>query len=339
MIKDAIARAIAAEDLDTSLAGGVMQEILSGEATPAQIAAFATAMRMKGETAVELYAFAREMRRYAEPIRPHVTGTLVDTCGTGGDGAETFNISTAAAIIAAGAGAFVVKHGNRGVTSRCGSADILEHCGVAIDTSPARSEEVLGRTGFCFLYARRYHPAMKYAAAARAEIGTRTFFNLLGPLTNPAGADAQLLGVYSPGLCELIADVLLMLGTSRALVVHGDGLDEITTAGTGITHVAEVTARTTLCYDIDCRNFGIEPVDREELRSSDPAENAAIFLSVLHGEHGAARDIAALNAGAAIYLAGCTPTIAGGLEQAYRSIDSGRAIAVLDALIETGRGD
>jgi anthranilate phosphoribosyltransferase len=339
MIKEAIAIVAAAGNLDTAQAVGVMQEILGGSATPAQIAAFATAMRMKGETAAELHAFASEMRRHARPMRPHVTGALLDTCGTGGDGAGTFNISTTASIIAAGAGAKVVKHGNRGVTSSCGSADLLERCGVAINTDSERAEENLRKTGFCFLYAPLYHPAMKHAAAARSEIGIRTFFNLLGPLTNPAGADAQLVGVFSPGLCGMIAEVLQMLGTQRALVVHGNGLDEITTAGTGITRVAEVDLGTTRFYDLDCRVFGIEPVDREELQCIGSDENAATFLSVLEGEHGAARDIAALNAGAAIYLSGCASTIAGGLAEAYRSIDSGRAIAVLDTLITGNRRD
>jgi anthranilate phosphoribosyltransferase len=332
MIRTAIAKLSSFEHLSAEEASAVMREILGGRVTGAQTGALLLGLQMKGASVGELVVCASVMREHAARFRPHVPGTLVDTCGTGGDHAGTFNISTAAALVAAGGGAFLVKHGNRGVTSRCGSADVLEALGVVIDPSPEDAERLLRSTGFCFLFARRYHPAMRHAAPVRAEIGIRTVFNLLGPLTNPAGADAQLLGVYDTALIRPLAEVLGRLGTGRGMVVHGDGLDEITTAGTGVTAVAEITGGTVREYRISCEDFGIPRVSMDDLRGGDPGVNRTIIREILDGERGAPRDVTALNAAAALCLAGRTSTLAGGLERAYASIDAGRAGAVLDAL-------
>ncbi len=236
--KYAIARLVDRRDLTRDEAAGIMNEIMEGVLSPAQIAGFLIAMRMKGETPEELAAFARVMRERAIPVKPVMKNMLVDTCGTGGDGTKTFNISTAAAFVAAGAGVPIVKHGNRGVSSGCGSADVLAELGVSLAVSPAEQESLIEKTGIVFLFAPNHHPAMKHAMGVRQEIGCRTVFNHLGPLANPAGAEAQLLGVYHPDLPAKIAEVLRILGVSHAMVVHGSGLDEITT--TGPTRVSEL---------------------------------------------------------------------------------------------------
>lgn len=331
MIRSAIAAAVDGFDLTAGEASSVMRQIIAGDATDSQIASFITAMRMKGETSREIASFAEAIRETGIKVRPKVAGTLVDTCGTGGDGSGTFNISTAAAIVAAGAGVPVVKHGNRSASSRCGSADVLEALGVDIMAKPATAGRMIEDIGIGFLFARNYHPAMRFAATARQETGIRSVFNVLGPLANPAGAQAQLLGVYDRGLTGKIAEVLGILGTGRAMVVYGDGLDEITT--TGKTIVAELKDGGVTEYILDCRDLGIPYSPPEELRGGDPETNAYIIREILSGEEGAAREIVLLNAAAAIYVGGYAPKLEKGLSAAERSIDSGSAMRRLEALI------
>lgn len=337
MIRAAIETAVAGTDLTASEAAGVMKQIMNGGATDAQIGSFITAMRMKGEKSHEIAFFAEVIRDYAFRIYPKVRGTLVDTCGTGGDGSNTFNISTAAAFVAAGAGVPVVKHGNRSVSGRCGSADVLEALGTDIVAPPETVKRMTENIGIGFLFARNYHPALKYAATARQETGIRSIFNVLGPLANPAGAKAQLLGVYDRNLVRKIAEVLLLLGTERAMVVYGNGLDEITT--TGETIVAELKNGEITEYNLDCRDLGIPLSRQEELRGGDPETNAYIIRGILSGKDGPGRDIVILNAAAAIYVGGCTPTLEKGLSVAERSIDSGSALQKLDSLVAYPAGD
>jgi len=334
--RQALAKLVERQDLDNGEAAGVMNIIMDGNATPAQTGAFLAALRMKGETPEEIAAFARVMRARAVAVRPVTDRLLVDTCGTGGDGAQTFNISTTAAFVAAGAGVPVVKHGNRAMSSRCGSADVLSALGVNHAVDPAVQARIVERVGISFFFAPAYHPAMKHVAAARQEIGCRTIFNILGPLSNPAGAQAQLLGVYSPGLTGTMAEVLRLLGLSRAMVVHGSGLDEITT--TGETLVAELRAGAIRNYTITCGMFGIAPASPGDLAGGDTAENARILRSVLDGDRGAARDIVLLNAAAAICVGGRAKDLHEGIRLAAASIDSGRARSRLDALIDATRG-
>ena len=335
-MKAAIGTLVTGRDLADGEAEAVMREIMDGKATPAQAGGLLTALRMKGETPAEIAAFARVMREHATRIRPAVSGTLVDTCGTGGDGAQTFHISTGAAIVAAGAGVPVVKHGNRAMSSRCGSADVLSALGVNLSVNPVAQEMVLERAGIAFLFAPAHHPAMRHVSGIRQEIGCRTVFNLLGPLANPANAQAQLLGVYSPGLTGTIADVLRLLGLSRAMVVHGDGLDEITT--TGETRVSELFGGAIRHYTISCENFGIAPAAKEDLAGGDVSENARVLMGVLEWEKGAARDIVLMNAAAAIYLGGIARDLHEGLDLARESVDSGAALKKLEALAEATRG-
>jgi anthranilate phosphoribosyltransferase len=313
-------------------AAATMNTIMDGDATPAQAGAFLAALHMKGETAEEIAALARVMRAHAVTVKPVPGKTLVDTCGTGGDGAQTFNISTACAFVAAGAGVPIVKHGNRAMSSRCGSADVLAALGVSLVTDPSVQARIVEQVGIAFFFAPVYHPAMKHVAAARQETGFRTVFNILGPLSNPAGAQAQLLGVYSPGLTGTVAEVLRLLNLSRAMVVHGSGLDEITT--TGETLVSELYDGTVRDYTITCDAFGITPASPKDLAGGDAAENARILRSVLEGETGAARDIVLLNAAAAIYLGGRARDLHEGVRLGEVSIDSGSASARLDALID-----
>jgi anthranilate phosphoribosyltransferase len=331
MIREAIGRVAEGRDLSGREAGEVMREILGGVATPAQVGGFLAAMRMKGESVDEIAAFARAMREASVRIRPRVSGVLVDTCGTGGDGSGTFNISTTAAFVVAGAGVPVVKHGNRRATSRCGSADVLAALGVGLDLGPARARAVVEEIGIVFLYAPAYHPALGRVAGPRSELGIRTVFNLLGPLANPAGAGAQLVGVYSPALVETVAGVLKSLGVGRAMAVHGSGIDEISTAGP--TRVAELRDGAVRSYGLACEDFGIPPASLADLAGGDAAENARILESVLDGEHGPARDVVLLNAAAAIYLGGRSRCLRDGLNRAEDSIDSGMAREKLDALL------
>jgi anthranilate phosphoribosyltransferase len=336
IIKEAIGEVVSGRELSASDAADVMRAIMDGQASPAQAGGLLTALRMRGETPEEIAAFARVMREHAVRISPKVSGTLVDTCGTGGDGAQTFNISTGAAFVAAGAGIPVVKHGNRAMSSRCGSADVLAALGVNLDKEPAAQERIVEEIGIAFLFAPAHHPAMRHVAGVRQEIGCRTIFNILGPLANPAGAQAQLLGVYSPGLTTTIADVLRILGLERAMVVHGDGLDEITT--TGDTTVAELYAGTIRTYALSCSRFHIQPASREDLAGSDAAGNARILSAVFDGERGACRDIVVLNAAAALYVGGRADDLHKGIDLARSSIDSGAARKKLDALIDATKG-
>ncbi|MCK9580626.1 MAG: anthranilate phosphoribosyltransferase [Methanoregula sp.] len=334
-IKKTISQLIERQDLNAEDAGQVMGAIMDGSTTQSQIGAFLAALRMKGETPEEIAAFAQVMRRHAVNVAPVAGKMLVDTCGTGGDGTNTFNISTASAIVAAGAGVPVVKHGNRSVSSACGSADVLSALGVNLAVDPMRQAGIMEQAGIAFLFAPSHHPAMRHVMAARQEMGCRTVFNILGPLANPAGAQAQVLGVYHPDLTPTMAEVLRILGLARAMVVHGSGLDEITT--TGDTKVCELDAGAIRTYTINPGTFGIAPASLADLRGGDPQENARIISEILAGERGAGRDIVILNAGAAIYTGGQAQDLHQGIALAERSIDSGEAITRLDALVEATR--
>ena len=333
--KETISHLVERQDLTPDDAEEIMDTIMDGKATPAQIGAFLTALRMKGESPVEIAAFARVMRHHAVTVAPVTKKTLVDTCGTGGDGTQTFNISTASAFVAAGAGVPVVKHGNRSVSSSCGSADVLSMLGVNLAVDPRKQGEVVEQVGIAFLFAPNHHPAMRHVMPVRQELGCRTVFNILGPLINPAGAQAQVLGVYDPGLTNSMAEVLRLLGLSRAMVVHGAGLDEITT--TGETTVCELGEGSIRSYSLDCRTFGIAPASHSDLRGGDVKENARIIREILAGEKGASRDIVLMNAGAAIYIGEQARDLHEGIALAGSSIDSGSAGARLDALVDATR--
>jgi anthranilate phosphoribosyltransferase len=335
MLKNAIGRLVDREDLSETEAAEIMGTIMEGNASQAQIGAFLTALRLKGETPVEIAAFAGVMRRYAVTVKPVTGKILVDTCGTGGDGSRTFNISTTAAFVAAGAGVPVVKHGNRSVSSRCGSADVLAALGVNLSVDPLAQARIVEQAGIAFLFAPQHHPAMRHVMTARQEIGCRTVFNILGPLTNPGGAEAQVLGVYDESLTRTLAEVLRILGLSRAMVVHGSGLDEITT--TGETAVSELYRGAIRNYTINPAAYGTAPAGLADLAGGDADANARIVRDILGGEHGAGRDIVLLNAGAAIYVGGAAGDLREGVELARRSIDSGSARARLDALVDATR--
>ncbi|MCL6584296.1 MAG: anthranilate phosphoribosyltransferase [bacterium] len=330
MIKEAIAQIIAGKDLSREEAVEVMREVMDGMATDAQIAAFITALRMKGETVEEITGFTQVMREKAEKVV--VSSPVLDTCGTGGDGAYTFNISTATAFVAAGAGAVVAKHGNRSVSSMCGSADCLAALGIEIMAEPPIVEKCLREAGIGFFFAPLWHKSMKYAIGPRKEIGIRTVFNILGPMTNPAGAKCQLLGVYDQALVSPLAHVLKNLGSSRAMVVHGlDGLDEITT--TSRTKVSELKDNGSVVdYELDPRDFGLPLAKKEDLVGGSVEDNVRIVTEVLQGKPGPARDIVLLNAGAAIYVYGLAENLSEGIDLAARSIDTGAALAKLDLL-------
>jgi len=336
LFKETLTKLAGRQDLTPAEAAGMMTMIMEGKASQAQIGAFLLALHMKGETATEIAAFARVMRDHAITVRPVTVRMLVDTCGTGGDGAQTFNISTASAFVAAGAGCPVVKHGNRGVSSRCGSADVLAALGINLAPAPEVQARIVEKVGIAFFFAPNYHPAMKHAMSARQEIGCRTVFNILGPLANPAGAQAQVLGVYRPDLTGTLADVLRILGLSRAMVVHGSGLDEITT--TGDTVIAELRNGAIRTYSIRCDAYGIAPAQPPDLAGGDAQQNARIIRDILQGERGAARDIVLMNAGAAIYVGGLAQDLHEGIRLAAVSIDSGRASARLNALVDATRG-
>jgi anthranilate phosphoribosyltransferase len=323
-------------DLSGEEAASVMRGIMGGDASPAQIGAILTALSLKGARSQELAGCATAMREFAVPFPHGLAGPFIDTCGTGGDGSGSFNVSTAAAFVVAGAGIPVVKHGNRSVTSRCGSADVLTALGARVEIPPDVMAGVLRATGIAFLYAPLYHPAMRRVQGIRQELGFRTVFNLLGPLTNPAGARIQLLGVYRPDLLRTMAEVLRLLGAERAMVVHGCGLDEITT--TGPTEVAEVREGAVGEYTLEPGDFGIPLSSIEDLRGGDAAENARMLREVLSGEKGAARDIILLNAGAALYLGGRAGSMAEGILRAGESIDSGSSLETLVAFIDGTRG-
>ncbi len=330
MITDAIKKVVDGHDLSRSEAIGAMNEIMGGGATDAQIAALITALRMKGETADEVSGFAAVMREKAVAVEPKTTG-VVDTCGTGGDLSGTFNISTTAAFVVAGAGVPVAKHGNRSVSSACGSADLLEALGVNLDLPPQAIADAIDEVGIGFLFAPALHKAMKYAIGPRKEIGIRTVFNILGPLTNPAGAAYQVLGVYHADLTETMAEVLSSLGTKHALVVHGDGLDELTT--TGPTKVSEVNDGSISTYEVNPAELGLAPAEKNDLAGGTVAENVEITKAVLAGKTGAPRDIVLLNAAAALVAAEKAVDLKAGLDLAAESLDSGRAGNKLEELI------
>ncbi len=330
MIQSAIARAIHHDSLSREVARTVMGQILAGEATPSQIAALAVALRMKGETPEEIAGFAEAMRARIEPIHTR-RRPLLDTCGTGGDNAGTFNISTTVAIVTAACGVAVAKHGNRAVSSRTGSADVLEALGVRIDLTPVGAGHSLDALGITFLFAPNYHASLRHAAATRREIAVRTVFNLLGPLTNPAGATRQLLGVYADELVRPTAEVLLQLGSERAWVVHGqDGLDELTVLAKS--HVAELRGGSIAEFEVDPQALGLAHADRGQLAGGDAAANAARVRAVLAGEQGAARDIVVLNTAAALVVAGTAYTLEDGIARARQAIDEGAARAKLEEL-------
>jgi anthranilate phosphoribosyltransferase len=330
VIQSAIAQAVEGRSLDHDQAQAAMEEILAGRATPAQIAGFAVALRMKGEAPDEIAGLADAMRRRIAPLRTH-RQPLVDTCGTGGDNAGTFNISTTVALVAASCGVPIAKHGNRAISSRAGSADVLEQLGVKIDLTPEDAARSIDLLGIAFLFAPNYHIALSHAAAPRREIGIRTVFNLLGPLTNPAGAKRQLMGVYSDRLVRMAAEVLGRLGSERAWVVHGlDGLDELTVFGRS--HVAELASGAVREFEVDPAALGLAHTDRAAIAGGSAAQNAERVRAVLGGETGPARDIVVLNAAAALVVAGAAATLEAGVANARDAIDRGAAAEKLAQL-------
>jgi len=331
MIQSAISELMDGRDLSQEDAREVMNSIMAGEATPAQIGAFLVALRIKGETADEIAGCAEAMREHVLVVRPARTD-LVDTAGTGGDGARTFNISTAAALVAAAAGAGVAKHGNRAVSSSSGSADVLEALGFNLELPPETIARSIDELGFGFLFAPTHHPAMRHAAPVRRELATRTVFNVLGPLTNPAGARAQVVGVYAPELVPTIADVLARLGAERAFVVHGAaGVDELSPAGPNL--VCEVANGQVRRREIDPLDLGIDRCAPEELGGGDPADNAETIRSIFSGAEGGKRDAVLLNAAGAIAAGGLARDLGEGVGLAREAIDSGAAGERLEALI------
>jgi len=331
MIKEAIATLVSGRSLTMEEAALVMEEIMQGEVTPAQFGAFVTALRLKGETVDEIVGLARTMRTKATPVT--IAEPVVDTCGTGGDGSHTFNISTAVAFVAAGAGLKVAKHGNRAMSSQCGSADVLEALGVKIDLNAEQVQKCLREVGIGFMFAPVFHPAMKYASAPRREIGIRTVFNILGPLTNPAGAKAQVLGVADGLLVEKLALVLQSLGCHHALVVHGeDGLDEITV--TEKTRVCELKGGRIKNYSISPEDFGLSRASLDNLKGGSADENAALLRRILAGDTGPQRDVVLMNAAAVLMAGDKVETLQQGIDLAREVIDSGQALAKLEQLIE-----
>lgn len=344
MIKEAIAKVVQKENLTEKEAIDVMTEIMTGQATEAQIASFITALRMKGETIDEITGCAKVMREHATKIKilKHAVDidrdeinidweTIVDTCGTGGDKTKTFNVSTATAFVVAGAGVVVAKHGNRAVSSKCGSADVLEELGINLELPREKVEECINKIGIGFLYAPLLHSAMKFAIGPRRQIGIRTIFNILGPLTNPAGANAQVLGVYSPALTETVAFVLKNLGSKSAFVVHGiDAIDEISI--TGKTQISELKNGVIKTYTVKPEDFGLKKAKVDDIAGGDAKENAKIILDILTGKKGPKRDIVLLNAAAVLTAAEKSKNFKEGIELAQRSIDLGKALKKLEEL-------
>ncbi|HEY6962644.1 MAG TPA: anthranilate phosphoribosyltransferase [Gaiellaceae bacterium] len=336
MIQNALAQLLDGKDLSRGDARAVMHTIMSGEATPAQIGGFLVALRLKGETPAEIAGAAEAMRAHVVPVQPK-RDDLVDTAGTGGDGGKTFNISTAAALVAAAAGAGVAKHGNRSVSSASGSADVLEALGFDLDLSPERIAESIDTLGFGFMFAPTHHPAMKHAGPVRHELAARTVFNVLGPLTNPAGARAQVVGVYSAHLVPVIADVLAQLEARRAFVVHGaGGIDELSPAGPNL--VCEVVAGSVTRREIDPLELGVPRCDPAELRGGDATENAAKIREVFEGGNGGRRSAILLNAAGAIAAGGHAKDLKEGLDVAREALESGAAAERLEQLIAFSRG-
>lgn len=337
-IREAIQKIVDRQDLTEEQMYSTINSIMNGDVSPVLIGSFLTGLRMKGETVGEITGAVRVMREKVTFIDTGVDmssgGVVVDTCGTGGDGASTFNVSTAAAFVVAGCGVTVAKHGNRAVSSSCGSADVLEAAGVNLDISPEKVSDCIRNCRIGFLFAPALHGAMKYAIGPRKEIGIRTIFNILGPLTNPSGANVQVLGVFSEKLIVPLAEVLAKLGSRRALVVHGDGnLDELTV--TGATSIAELNNGHVQTYQITPEQFGFRRATIDDLRGGiDSIESAAIMRNILSGEKGARRDMVLLNGGAALMAAGSADDISAGIGLAAECIDSGRALATLDSLIK-----
>jgi anthranilate phosphoribosyltransferase len=332
MIREAIAKLVDGPSLAEEEAAAVMEEIMTGEATPAQLAAFVVALRLKGETVDEIAGMARVMRAKALRV-PYEGPSLLDTCGTGGDAAGTHNVSTAAAFVAAGAGAVVAKHGNRAMTSQCGSADVLEALGARIDLPPEGVAHCLREAGIGFMFAPSFHPAMRFAVGPRREIGVRTVFNVLGPLTNPAGAQAQVLGVADAVLAGKMAQVLERLGCRHALVVHGeDGLDEMTIAGPTLVH--ELKDGALRSYRVAPEDVGLPRAEGCPVKGGSPAENAAALRAVLSGQPGPLRDIVLLNSAAALVAADIATGLAEGVSAAAAAIDGGAAAGALERFVE-----
>lgn len=336
MIREAISQLLERKNLSLEQAEGVMNEVMSGEATPAQIAGFLIALRVKGETVDEITGCARAMRRAAVKVQPK-KAHLIDTCGTGGDRAGTFNISSTTAFVAAGAGLHVAKHGNRSVSSKSGSADVLKALGVNLDLTPEQVAACIDEVGIGFLFAPKLHPAMKYAIGPRRELGVRTVFNILGPLTNPAGAKAQLLGVYDAALTGVMANVLKELGSTAAYVVHGDGgLDELTTTGPNrVSYFGVGGADNVVTETLDPCDLGFDIAEPGALLGGEPEENASITRAILTGEdRGPKRDVVLLNAAAALLVGGITSDMQDGIARAAASIDGGAALRTLEGLVE-----
>jgi len=331
---DVLGRLIRREDLPADLAAAALGAVLRGEATDAQLAGFAIGLRAKGETPTELAALVRTMLEHAEHV--DIDGPLVDTCGTGGDRAGTVNVSTLAALVAAGAGAAVAKHGNRAASSRCGSADVLEALGVAIDLGPKGVARCVADAGIGFCFAPRFHPAMRFAGPVRSQLGVPTTFNLLGPLANPAGARRRTVGVSDPAMAERVVGALAELGVEHALVFYGhDGLDELTTTTTST--VYELRDGATRRGEVDPAALGLATVEPGALRGGDAADNADAVRRVLDGTRGACRDFAALNAAAALVVAGIADDLAGGLDAAFAVLDDGRAGTTLDEFVRVSQ--
>lgn len=331
MIKEALSKLIESKNLTKEEARQAMGEIMRGETTPSQLASFITALRMKGEVVDEITGCAEAMRDAALHLKINAD-IIVDTCGTGGDKTNTFNISTTVAFVASGGGLIVAKHGNRSVSSQCGSADVLEHLGLNLNTKPEKVKECIEEIGIGFLFAPVYHPAMKHAVPTRKEIGIRTIFNILGPLSNPAGANVQLLGVYSPNLTEMLANVLKNLGTKATLVVHGEGCDEISISGK--TSVSELKEGEVKTYQVQPEDFDIKRATIDNLQGANVDKNVEILMRVLEGKKGPHRDIVLLNSGALFYIAGKAENIKEGIKIAEESIDSGNALKKLKNLIK-----
>ena len=335
MLTALIEKLVRHEDLTAEEAAAAMQHVMDGNASPAALAGLLSALAMKGERPAEIVGFARTMRANAVKLSG-AAGDVFDTCGTGGDRSGTFNISSAAALVVAACGVTVAKHGNRSVSSRCGSADVFEQLGVNVAAAPAVVERTLRDVGIAFFFAPTFHPSMKHAAPTRRELGIRTAFNLLGPLTNPAGATRQIVGVPRSELTELLARALLILGSTRAWVVHGaDGIDEIST--TGYTKVSECRDGAVHTFYIHPADFGFEKASPEDLKGGDAVANAAIVRRVLDGHRGAARDVVALNAGAALFVAGRAETVPAGVRLASAAIDSGAARATLERMVRSSQ--
>jgi len=331
MIREAIARLVDGKSLKEKEAAAVMEEIMTGQATPAQFGAFVTALRLKGESVDEIAGMARVMR--AKAVTVQVEGPLLDTCGTGGDRKGTFNVSTAAAFVCAGAGVRVAKHGNRAMSSDCGSADVLEALGADIDLEPEQVKECIERAGIGFMFAPSYHPAMKFAVGPRREIGIRTVFNILGPLTNPAGATSQVLGVAESSLAKTMAQALARLGTHHALIVHGqDDLDEVSIAAPTVVYA--VRGKRVRLDTVTPPRMGIEWGKLEDLRGGTAEENAAALRRVLSGEKGPVRDFVLLNAAAGLLAADAASKWKEAAHLAARTIDSGAALEKLDSFVE-----